>query len=147
MTDVVMACDMIVGSGLPVLKTVRQGRTAAILQHRCLTHGRIPDQQESAAREDAIARVDLRGNRRRALFELPASKLATALTGDSIGTNILMLGYAAQQGLLPVSLASIREAIRLNGTFVDGKPAHVRTGDAWQLMHRGVGAGDRGAKG
>src|SRR5690606_20637532 len=48
------------------------------------------------------------------------SRIATELTGDSIGTNILMLGYAAQKGLLPVSLASIEEAIRLNGTFVEG---------------------------
>jgi indolepyruvate ferredoxin oxidoreductase len=31
-----------------------------------------------------------------------------------------MLGYAAQQGLLPVSIASIQQAIRLNGTFVEG---------------------------
>jgi indolepyruvate ferredoxin oxidoreductase len=30
------------------------------------------------------------------------------------------LGYAAQKGLLPLSLHSIQEAIRLNGTFVDG---------------------------
>ena len=54
------------------------------------------------------------------VFDLHASKLATDLTGDSIGTNILMLGYAAQQGLLPLSLASIQQAIRLNGTFVEG---------------------------
>jgi indolepyruvate ferredoxin oxidoreductase len=31
MTDVLVACDMIVGSGLPVLKTLRPGQTAAIL--------------------------------------------------------------------------------------------------------------------
>ena len=31
-----------------------------------------------------------------------------------------MLGYAAQKGLLPVSIASLQEAIRLNGTFVEG---------------------------
>jgi indolepyruvate ferredoxin oxidoreductase len=31
-----------------------------------------------------------------------------------------MLGYAAQKGLLPVSIASIQEAIRLNATFVEG---------------------------
>ena len=30
-----------------------------------------------------------------------------------------MLGYAVQQGLLPVSLASIEEAVRLNATAVD----------------------------
>ena len=62
------------------------------------------------------------------LFALHASKLATELTGDSIGTNILMLGYAAQQGLLPVSIASMQEAIRLNGTFVEGQLAHFRAG-------------------
>jgi indolepyruvate ferredoxin oxidoreductase len=54
------------------------------------------------------------------LYELDAGRLATELTGDSIGTNILMLGYAAQKGLLPVTLASLQQAIRLNGTFVDG---------------------------
>src|SRR3546814_16235429 len=54
------------------------------------------------------------------LFELNASQLATDLTGDSIATNILMLGYAAQKGLLPVTLASLEQAIRLNGTFIDG---------------------------
>jgi indolepyruvate ferredoxin oxidoreductase len=31
-----------------------------------------------------------------------------------------MLGYAAQKGLLPVTIAAIEQAIRLNGTFVDG---------------------------
>ena len=40
-----------------------------------------------------------------------ATRLATELTGDSIGSNVLMLGYAAQMGLLPLSLASILEAI------------------------------------
>jgi indolepyruvate ferredoxin oxidoreductase len=54
------------------------------------------------------------------LYELNASKLATDLTGDSIGTNILMLGYAVQKGLIPISASSIEQAIRLNGTFVEG---------------------------
>jgi indolepyruvate ferredoxin oxidoreductase len=53
------------------------------------------------------------------LFALPAGKLAVELTGDSILTNVLMLGYAAQQGLLPVSLASLEQAIRLNATAHD----------------------------
>jgi indolepyruvate ferredoxin oxidoreductase len=54
------------------------------------------------------------------VLALNASKLATDLTGDSIATNVLMVGYAMQKGLLPVSLASVEEAIRLNGTFVKG---------------------------
>jgi indolepyruvate ferredoxin oxidoreductase len=120
MTDVLIACDMIVGSSLPVLKTVRPGRTAAILNTEVTPSGEFQTNRNMQLDTDRMLAwicATLDGGR---LFELPASKLATALTGDSIGTNILMLGYAAQQGLLPVSLASIQEAIRLNGTFVDG---------------------------
>jgi indolepyruvate ferredoxin oxidoreductase len=53
------------------------------------------------------------------LYDVHASKLATELMGDSIGTNVLMLGYAVQKGLLPLSVASLQEAIRLNGTLVE----------------------------
>ena len=120
MTDVLIACDMIVGSGPSVLKTIRPGRTAAILNTDVAPTGEFQTNKNMNLDEErmrASISSTLGGGR---LFELPASRLSTALTGDSIGTNILMLGYAAQQGLLPVSLDSIREAIRLNGTFVDG---------------------------
>ena len=33
---------------------------------------------------------------------LDATRLATALIGDSIATNLFVLGYAWQQGLVPV---------------------------------------------
>ncbi len=44
-----------------------------------------------------------------------AGALASRLLGDTIFTNMMMVGFAAQKGLLPVSLESIEEAIRLNG--------------------------------
>jgi indolepyruvate ferredoxin oxidoreductase len=50
--------------------------------------------------------------------EVDATALTLRLMGDSIGTNIFMLGFAAQKGLLPVSLAALEEAIRLNGVAV-----------------------------
>jgi indolepyruvate ferredoxin oxidoreductase len=120
MTDVLIACDLIVAAGAPVLKTLRPGRTTAILNEDVAPTGEFQSNKNvdlgvaplRAAVLDAIA-----GG---VVFDLHASKLATELTGDSIGTNILMLGYAAQKGLLPVSLASLQDAIRLNGTFVDG---------------------------
>lgn len=48
------------------------------------------------------------------------SSIAEKLTGDAISTNIMMLGYAWQQGLLPVSLDALQQAIRLNGVAVEG---------------------------
>ncbi|QQN75302.1 2-oxoacid:acceptor oxidoreductase family protein [Croceicoccus sp. YJ47] len=44
-----------------------------------------------------------------------ATEIATELMGDSIYTNMFMLGYAVQKGLVPLTLGSLEEAIRLNG--------------------------------
>jgi indolepyruvate ferredoxin oxidoreductase len=48
----------------------------------------------------------------------PATRLATQLFGDAIAANMLMLGYALQQGWLPVSLQAIQRAIEINGVAV-----------------------------
>ncbi|NGY03356.1 indolepyruvate ferredoxin oxidoreductase family protein [Solimonas terrae] len=120
MCDVLIACDMIVASGAPMLKTLRPGHSAAIVNRDVAPTGEFQrnkhfDLGEKRMR-DAIAAALGDG----ALFELNASQLATDLTGDSIATNILMLGYAAQKGLLPVTTTALEQAIRLNGTFVEG---------------------------
>ena len=49
----------------------------------------------------------------------PTSDLAEALVGDGIGANMMLVGYAAQLGLLPVSTQAIEQAIRLNGAAID----------------------------
>ncbi len=120
MTDMLMACDMIVGSAPAVLKTVRPGHTAAILNTDVAPTGDFQSNKHLDLGEARLrsAIVDAIGDG--PVFDLHASKLATDLTGDSIGTNMLMLGYAVQKGLLPLSVASIEEAIKLNGTFVKG---------------------------
>ena len=47
-----------------------------------------------------------------------AQALATRFLGDTIGANILMLGYAWQLGLVPVSHAAMMRAIELNNVAV-----------------------------
>jgi indolepyruvate ferredoxin oxidoreductase len=120
MADVLIACDMIVASGPSVLKTVRPGRTAAVLNMDVTPTGEFQTHKDIDLGEHTMQSTILEAIEGGPLFHVHASRLATELTGDSIGTNILMLGYAAQKGLLPLSLGSILEAIRLNGTFVEG---------------------------
>jgi indolepyruvate ferredoxin oxidoreductase len=48
-----------------------------------------------------------------------ASGLASALMGDSIAANLFMLGYAFQNGIIPLGLAAIERAIELNGISVE----------------------------
>jgi indolepyruvate ferredoxin oxidoreductase len=47
-----------------------------------------------------------------------ATAVATALCGDSIATNVFMLGYAWQHGLVPLSREALERAIELNGAAV-----------------------------
>ena len=50
---------------------------------------------------------------------IDASRLATALMGDAVATNVFMLGFAWQKGLVPLGEASLARAIELNGAAVD----------------------------
>ncbi len=50
---------------------------------------------------------------------VPAGKLATALMGDAIATNMFMLGYAFQKGRVPLAEGSLVRAIELNGVAVE----------------------------
>jgi indolepyruvate ferredoxin oxidoreductase len=59
-----------------------------------------------AAGDEAVSFVDGTG-------------LATAILGDSIATNLFMLGYAWQKGLIPLSFEAIDRAIELNGVAVE----------------------------
>ena len=47
-----------------------------------------------------------------------AARLATRIAGDGIATNLFLLGFAWQEGLIPVSRAALERAIELNGTAV-----------------------------
>jgi len=50
---------------------------------------------------------------------IEAGRVSTALMGDSIATNMYVLGYAWQKGWLPLAEASILKAIEMNGVSVD----------------------------
>ena len=118
--DVLLACDAIVGSSQDVLKTLEPGRSKAVVNADVAPTGEFQTNRDASYDDHVLVeaiRQTLKGGE---LFNLHASGISTAMMGDSIGTNVLMLGYAAQKGLLPVSVGALEEAIRLNGTFVKG---------------------------
>jgi len=46
------------------------------------------------------------------------TKPAEVLLGDSIATNMMMMGYAYQKGLLPLTAKAIEQAIEVNGVSI-----------------------------
>src|SRR5262249_57643062 len=57
-----------------------------------------------------------------------ATRAALALFGNTVGANIFLVGYAHQLGAIPLSPASIEQAIELNGEAVEMNKAAFRWG-------------------
>ncbi len=117
--DVLLACDLVVGACDDALATVKRGRTAVLANtHEIATAAFVRDPD---AAMHAPALVDkLRhaaGDAR--VRVLDAQALAQSLMGDTLPSNLLLLGAAWQHGLVPLSLAALTRAIELNGVAVD----------------------------
>jgi indolepyruvate ferredoxin oxidoreductase len=116
--DLVLGCDMVVVNDYWALSKVRAGRSQVVLNTYEAMPGTFttrPDMQFPAADIIAGVRVALGGDEP---LLLDATQLATALLGDAIAANLFILGYAWQQGLVPLSFESLMRAIELNGAAV-----------------------------
>jgi len=116
--DLILGCDMLTAGALDAISKTRPGRTVAVINTHEQPPGPFaqnPDWQFPAQQIRAVIDESVGG---RAHF-IDATRLATALIGDSIATNLFMLGYAFQKGLIPLQEASILKAIELNGVAVE----------------------------
>ncbi len=121
--DLVLACDAIVAADKNTLAVMREGRTYVVLN----THGsptaafvKDPDWQFPSARCEAAIAAAVGP----ALFgAFDAEQLAVQLVGDSVYTNPLLLGYAWQQGRVPLSLAALMRSFELNGVQTERNQA------------------------
>src|SRR5690606_16868347 len=102
------------------LQTIVPEKTVALVNEDVTPTGEFQTNRDLDLGEDMMAATIKKALRGGEYLGFHASRLATDLVGDSIATNVLMVGYALQKGLLPVSVEALEEAIRLNGTFVEG---------------------------
>lgn len=73
----------------------------------------------SALGQEARRHDDALPAERGALRFVDAQALATRLLGDGIASNLFLLGFAWQQGMVPVSEDALMQAIALNGVAVE----------------------------
>ncbi|MGH7091096.1 MAG: DUF6537 domain-containing protein, partial [Stellaceae bacterium] len=117
--DLVLGCDMVVAASPAALSRIAEGQTRAIVNSDLqptaafVLDGDVDFEARTLERALRTAAGD------RGVDLIDATGLATALMGDSIATNLFMLGYAFQKGLLPLSLAAIERAIELNAVAVE----------------------------
>jgi indolepyruvate ferredoxin oxidoreductase len=110
---VVIACDLLVAAGADALSLYAKDRTVAV--------GNADFAPTADFVTDRDVRFDTEAQARRiaaavkSYDAMPAQNLAVNNLGDAIYGNMVMLGFAWQKGVVPVSSRAIYRAIRLNG--------------------------------
>ena len=116
--DALIGCDLIVAAGDEVSSRLKRGATRAVISADLTPtadFARNPNWSVDA--DELIDRLkNTLGDK--ALI-LDAQRLAAALMGDPIASNMFMLGAAWQRGLVPIRREAIDRAIELNGVAID----------------------------
>ncbi|MFT7775374.1 indolepyruvate ferredoxin oxidoreductase family protein [Roseateles sp.] len=118
--DVLLACDMVVGASPDALGTVKAGRTVILANtHELPTAGFVRNPDASLQGGSLLAKMKFAVGEHGALDTIDAQDISQRLMGDTLPSNIIMLGACWQRGLVPVSEAALMRAIELNGVATE----------------------------
>ena len=116
--DTLIGGDLVVSAGAKTLGLTKTGRTGAVVNaHRIVTGDFARNRDFKLPFDRLQVSLEARLKDRLRLFD--ASDLARRTLGDSIYSNMMLLGAAWQTGLVPLSAEALRQAVRLNGTAVE----------------------------
>jgi indolepyruvate ferredoxin oxidoreductase len=129
--SLLLAFDLVAALADDAWRTIDPARTFLAGNDRVLP--------TAAALRDPAARPDASLLQRRLAAKVAADRrrfvdatgLATALLGDAIASNFFLVGAALQWGWLPVSRASLEQALRLNGAQVAMNLQALALGRLW----------------
>lgn len=114
--DVLLASDMVVSCGAEALALMNKGRTQAF------ANGKVAPTAEFAIHQtltiDEAQMVKTLKGAAKGLQIHDIAGIAEKLLGDTLYTNMMLVGMAFQTGGLPLSFDALETAIRLNGVAV-----------------------------
>jgi indolepyruvate ferredoxin oxidoreductase len=110
---VLVACDVLAAAGADALSLCAKDRTVAV------GNADFAPTADFVTDRDIRFDADEQGRRIAAAVKsydaMPAQNLAVQNLGDAIYGNMVMLGFAWQKGVIPLSSRALYRAIRLNG--------------------------------
>jgi indolepyruvate ferredoxin oxidoreductase len=116
--ELVLGGDIVVVGSKKVLAAVKAGATKMIVNLAEFLPGDFTRNADFSLPTVRLKRSIMAAAGREQCHFVDATRLATALFGNSIGANIFLVGYGYQLGALPLSAEAIMEAIALNGEAV-----------------------------
>ncbi len=117
--NLVLGCDMVVAASPDALDKMHGGSTRAVINSHRTPTAAFTLNPNSQFDENGMTQAIRKAAGDNLTEFLEGTRVATALMGDAIATNMFMLGYAVQRGLIPVRLEALLRAIDLNGAAVE----------------------------
>ncbi|MFK3798894.1 indolepyruvate ferredoxin oxidoreductase family protein [Pseudomonas sp. NPDC088444] len=114
-----LGCDLLVASGPDAIAKLNSAKSHAVVNSQQTPTAEFTRNPDAEFPADAMMQTLRDAVGADKTHFVPATDLATRLMGDSIATNLFMLGFAYQKGLIPLSAAAIEKAIELNGVSVN----------------------------
>jgi indolepyruvate ferredoxin oxidoreductase len=115
--DLVLAADEVVAASKDVMTLCESSRTSGIINSHLIPTADFVLNRDFNFQVRKITSVLETALRKDSSF-FDFTKPAETLLGDSIATNVMMMGYAYQKGLLPLTAKAIEQAIEVNGVAV-----------------------------
>ena len=129
--DVLLACDLLGAAASSHLSRCEPGRTAAVVNVGVLPTGEMVRRTDVSAPVERMLSTIERWTGGRPTVRVDARGIAETLFGDFMAANLVVLGAAYQDGLIPVSAAAIEAAIHLNNVAVSQNLQAFRAGRLW----------------
>lgn len=116
--DAVIGCDIVVASAPKASMHYRPG-SKVVLNRAEMPTGDLVLHRDAQLRVDHRQEVIAQAVGADNVTAFDANAAAETLLGDSVFANVMMLGFAWQKGLVPVSSAALGQAILLNAVQVE----------------------------
>jgi indolepyruvate ferredoxin oxidoreductase len=116
--DLILGGDIVVTGTRKVLAAAKHGATTMVVNTAEFLPGEFTRNADFSLPTEKLKRTITADAGREHTHFIDATRLATALFGQSLGSNMFLVGYAYQLGAIPLSSAAIERAIELNGEAV-----------------------------
>ncbi|GGO78924.1 indolepyruvate ferredoxin oxidoreductase [Marinobacterium nitratireducens] len=115
--DLIIGCDLVVTASESSMRSIRRGETKAVVNTDPVATAALQLVRDFELPSSALVKglADVLGDD---LATIDATKIANALTGNSIASNMFLVGFAFQKGWLPLSEEAILKAIEINGVSI-----------------------------
>ena len=117
--DAVVACDVVVGTDPRCIRVLAKNRSRVLVNHTEIPSGQfVQNRNADVHMQQRIESLQAAVGPER-LETVQANDLMLSIMGNTVYSNVFLLGYAWQRGLVPVALEALLRAIEINGVKIE----------------------------